>query len=187
MMISLKKILKEAMDAQPPAIVRSSEHFSPKFIDYIKSVENAAKIGYRNGTWFWHKAPEGGMPEIGYGHKIKKGEEGKFSKGVSNSEIEQLLRKDLAVAKKQVYNDIKHMFNVQVPLTPLQEEILTDYAYNLGNLRGYPKFVKAVVNQDWNTAKKEYIRSYTDDKGKTQTLARNKIFFDTFLKDLKTK
>ena len=34
---------------------------------------------------------------------------------------------DLSKAKRQVYSDIKKMFNVKVPLDPRQEEMLTDY------------------------------------------------------------
>ena len=187
LMISIRKILTEAVDAPPPAVVRSIGDFSPKFIEYIKAVENGQKIGFKNGIWYWHPAPEGGNPEIGYGHKIKKGEESKFAKGLSNSEVERLLKTDLGIAKKQVYSDIKRLFKVQVPLDQVQEEILVDYAFNLGSLQDFPKFTRAVLNKDWDTAKKEYIRTYKDARGKTHTLGRNKIFFNTFLKDLSSK
>ena len=173
------------MHATPPAIVQSAHVFSSRFLEYIKSVENASKIGYKNGKWFPHPAPEGGMPEIGYGHKIQKGEESLFSKGLSDSEVSKLLSKDLDIAKKRVYNDIKSMFHVNIPLNEIQEEILTDYAFNLGTLKNYPKFVRAVLNKDWNTVKKEYVRSFKDAKGTTHTLARNKTFFNTYLKNLK--
>jgi len=168
----------------PPAIVQSAHAISPKFMDYIKSVENAQKIGFKHGKWFPHEAPEGGLPEIGYGHKMTSSETSKFTNGISNSECDRLLSNDLSIARKRVYSDIKHMFGVQIPLDKHQEEILMDYAYNLGTLKGFPKFVKSVLNKDWNTAKKEYIRSFNDSKGNKHTLSRNKLFFNAYLKNL---
>jgi len=180
-----KKNMMESLDA-PPAIVQSAHEFSPKFIDYMKSVENAGKVGFENGKWTPHISPEGGLPTIAYGHKLKKGEEKRFAGGLSDGEAERLLKKDLAIAKAKVYSDIKKMFDVQIPLEDYQEEMLTDYAFNLGSLEKFPKFVRAVLNKDWATAKREYERSYKDAKGVRQPLqGRNDIFFRTYLKHLK--
>lgn len=182
-MIKLKALLED-MTTPPPAIHQSAHEFSPKFIDYIKSVENGGKVGFKNGKWFPHKSPEGGSRTIAYGHKIISGEENQFSNGISDSAAEKLLIADLSNAKRKVYSDIKKMFSVQVPLDFRQEEMLTDYTYNLGTLTGFPKFVRAVLNREWNTAKKEYVRSFKDSGGERHTLARNKAFFDVFLKNV---
>lgn len=182
-----KDNMLEAMDIPPqPAtpIVKSAHVFSSRFIDYIKAVENSNKTGFKDNKWYPHHSPEGGLPTIAFGHKVDKNELKGFSNGITNSEAVRLLSNDLALAKKKVYSDIKSMFGVQIPLEDYQEEMLTDYAFNLGTLKKFPKFVRAVLNKDWNTAKKEYIRTYKDEHGKTHVSGRNKIFFDTYLKNL---
>lgn len=168
--------LKE-MDA-PPAIVKSAHSFSKEFLDYIKSAENLNKKGYKGGVWYPHASAEGGKPTIGYGHKIKdKAELKRLKSGLSDRTVERMLLSDLEHAKRQVYKDIEQMFGVKVPLDTKQEEILTDYAFNLGNIQGFPKFVRAVVDKDWETAGKEYKR-FAGNK----ELARNKAFFNKYLR-----
>ena len=49
-------------------------------------------------------------------------------------------------------------------------ELLTDYTYNIGTLRTHPKFVKSMIENDFETAKKEYKR-FT---GKKELGKRNK-------------
>lgn len=164
----------------PASIVhqQSPQHISPNFINYIKSVENAQGIGYKDGKWFPHKSPEGGLPTIGYGHKIKdKHELEKYNKGVSDSEITTLLKHDLEVAKERVYKDIKSMFNVNIPLSEKQEQILIDYAFNLGSLHGFPKLTRAVLNKDWDTVKQEYKRSFHTASGEKKELQRRNLLF----------
>lgn len=169
--------LKE-MDA-PPAIIQSAHVFSKEFVDYMKSVENLNRIGFKDGKWYPHVSVEGGLSTIGYGHKIKdKDEVKRFQKGLSDSAIERMFMSDLELARKKVYSDIKNMFGVQVPLDTRQEEILTDYVFSLGSLKAFPKFARAVLNKDWATAAKEYKRS-----GAGKELARNKVFFNRYLKE----
>jgi hypothetical protein len=43
--------------------------------------------------WFPHRSVEGGNPTIAYGHKIQKGED--FSQGITDTEAEDLLHKDI--------------------------------------------------------------------------------------------
>lgn len=167
-----------------PTIHQSASAFSNDFIQYMKQVENGGKVGLKNSKWYPHTSPEGGMPTIGYGHKIKSDSElARMKAGVRDSEIEKMLISDLENAKRQVYSDIKKMFNVQIPLDQIQEEMLIDYAFNLGNIRGYPKFVRAVLNKDWTTAKKEYLRTFKDSRGKKHELGRNKAFAKRYLKE----
>ena len=70
------------------------------FIDYMKQVENAGKVGYKRGIWSPHKSPEGGADTIAYGHKIQKGED--FSEGITDMEAERLLAKDIQKARRIV-------------------------------------------------------------------------------------
>lgn len=165
------------MEATPPAIVQSTNSFSKEFVDYIRGVENLGKTGFKNGKWYPY--PDAGGYSVGYGHHIKdKGELKRLRNGLSDSAVERALLSDLAIAKRRVYSDIKDMFGVQVPLDTKQEEILVDYAYNLGTLKDFSKFVRAVLTKDWATAAKEHKRFYQH-----QELGRNKAFFDRYLKE----
>jgi 8-oxo-dGTP pyrophosphatase MutT (NUDIX family)/GH24 family phage-related lysozyme (muramidase) len=178
-----KDNMAESMDA--PAIHQSSQDISSNFINYIKTVENGTTG--KLPTKQLHIYDVAGEPHIGYGHKVKSTEMDKFGKGITQEYAEKLLVYDLLLAKKTVYKDIKSMFGVQVPLESYQEEMLTDYAFNLGTIKTFPKFTRAVLTKDWDTAKKEYIRTYKDKKGVKHELGRNKIFFDTYLKNLHTE
>lgn len=176
-------ITKEGMDV-PPAQIQASNTLSKEFISYIKSVENGAKVGFKNGMWYPHNSPEGGLPTIAYGHKVSSTSELKtVINGISDADAERLLKHDLETARKKVYDDIKSMFDVQIPLDQRQEEMLTDFTFNLGTLKGFPKFVKAVLNKDWATVNKEYKRTFKDKDGTRHELGRNKAFHDRFLKE----
>jgi GH24 family phage-related lysozyme (muramidase) len=158
------------------------------FINYVKSTENAGKSGYnvKLKKWFPHKSPEGGLDTIGYGHKFKDTtEQEKYRKnGATDAEVTDMLSIDLAKAKLAVDSNLKDMkISPTKPLSQEQMEMLIDFAYNLGNVKGFPKFVKAVVSEDWKTAKNEYKRKYKTSTGKIKELdRRNKLFFDKYLK-----
>jgi lysozyme len=64
-------------------------------IKQFENSKNSPKGGYNkaSGKWFPHKSLEGGSDTIAYGHKIQKGED--FSKGITDSEAERLLEKDI--------------------------------------------------------------------------------------------
>lgn len=177
----------ESMDIppQPPTMAQSADSFSTNFVAYIMKVENGSKVGRdKHGMWQIYKDPAG--LHIGYGHKIENGEEKNFVNGLSDSEVKRLLVKDLQIAKSKIEPDIKHMFKIQVPLDQNQLEMLTDFTFNLGTLRGFPAFTKAVLNKDWKTAKKEYIRNYKDNKGNSHPMGRNADFYNMFLKQYDT-
>lgn len=203
-------ITKEGMDSS----AAHQSYISKDFINYIKSVENGWKKGFRNGKWYPYASPEGGSPTIAYGHKLKSGED--YSDGISDSDAERLLIADLehahdvvvrthqqwvknylaelqSAAKKNPSHS-KYKFAMGLTpsspifdLTPVQNQMLIDFVFNLGSLNKFPKFTSAVFRKDWDTASKEYKRSYTDSNGHHHELGRNKIFFDTFLKPLMDK
>lgn len=185
--------LKEAaMDVppQPPAIVQSAQQISPSFGAYMKSVENGGKKGYNptKKLWFPHESPEGGLPTIAYGHKIENNAElARMNKGITDSEAERLLKNDIEDAWEKVKKDLHTITRgVTIPLSGEQKEMFIDYAFNLGTIKGFPEFVKAVLNKDWNKAKKEYVRTYKDKSGVKHQLARNKVFFDRYLANKET-
>src|SRR4051812_27423130 len=164
-MIKLAKIVKEIMDAPPTNHIQqvSTNIFSGDFVNYIKTVENSIKKGRKeNGKWFPYKDPAGW--HIGYGHKIKTNHELKaFNKGVADTDIEKLLVKDLAIANKVVQDYIKKQYKVNVMLSNVQREMLVDFAYNLGSLDKFPKFVDAVLHNNKEIIKQEYQRKTGDE------------------------
>lgn len=208
-----KDKIKEVDSTPPPAINQQSSEFSADLIKYMKSVENAGRIGYKGGKWYPHESPEGGLPTIAYGHKLKPEEVVKFSKGISEKDAESLLVRDLELAKNIVSNyhdkwkkeylqklqitakrnpdspQAKFVSNMTIdsPIFKLdrtQVEMLIDYAFNLGKLSGFPNFADAVFRKDWTTAKAEYKRSYKDSAGVKHELGRNKDFYQTYLAKL---
>lgn len=162
----------------------TSEQFqiSNEFLNYVKTMENSVKKGYMNGKWMPYLAVEDSKTgkksyDIGYGHKIKKGED--FSRGISDSQAIELLKKDLEQAKSIAEKYLKQ-HHMPTNLNKEQWEILTDYAFNLGSLDGFPKMVRAVVEGDLVTARKEYKRHATIGGKKTE-LARNQYFYTRYL------
>lgn len=203
--------LIEAVDV-PPSVVQQESEFSSVLIDFVKSVENSIHKGFRNGKWYPHASVEGGAPTIAYGHKLKPGEISRLSQGITDKEAKELLINDLRIAKDVVINthskwvksyvdkahayasarpnDPKAKFFAGIKITdPMfhlskkQLEALIDYAFNLGSLKGFPKFSDAIFRQDWDEAKKQYKRTYVDTKGKRHPLGRNEPYYNTFLKE----
>lgn len=182
-MIKLAKLIKEIMDVPPTNNIQQASNaiLSNDFINYIKSVENAQKEGYdkTNHLWFPTKSVEGGFPTIGYGHKIQTNHElDAYKKGISDSAVESLLKSDLSIANKHVHEYINHRYKVDLMLNPRQNEMLTDFAFNLGSLKKFPKFVDAVLKNDKSVQQKEYKR-YSGGKELKQ---RNVTFYNRYLK-----
>ena len=97
-------------------------------------------------------------------------------KGITDAEATDLLKTDLETAYLAVVAYVMGRIG-DVDLTERQTEMLVEFAFNLGSLRGFPKFTLAVVNEDWETVKKEYVRSYTDAHGKKHELTRRNELF----------
>ena len=154
------------------AITQSVQKSVGSFMDYIKKVENQGKVGYNaeKKLWFPHKSFEGGSDTIGYGHKIQKGED--FSKGITDSQAESLLKTDLAKAKQQVYKELG-----SVKLTPQQEEMFVDFVFNMGTLKKFPKFTEFALKNDLEGMKSQYKR-YAGGK---ELKGRNSEFLKRFL------
>lgn len=187
-MIKLAQIVKEIMDTSPPVIIKKqnvqqspTNVLSSDFINYIKYVENDRKVGYDSirKLWFPHKSYEGGMPIIGYGHKIKNKQElVDFDKGIADDMIEKLLKFDLTEANKRVHEYIKTKYKINLTLNQKQNEMLTDFSFNLGGLEKFPKFTDAVLRNQMDIAKKEYKRF----SGGKELTARNESFYNRFFK-----
>ena len=154
------------------AITQSVKKSVGSFTDYIKKVENQGKVGYNaeKKLWFPHKSFEGGSDTIGYGHKIQKGED--FSKGITDTQAEDLLKKDLEKAKQQVYKELGG-----IKLTSQQEEMFIDFVFNMGTLNKFPKFTEFALKNDLGGMKSQYKR-YAGGK---ELKGRNSEFLKRFL------
>lgn len=161
--------------------------YSDRFIDFIKKVENEPlMVSGKNAV---HASPEGGLDTVGYGHKLTP-EEAKASKvygiplaNITPEKAEQILHMDLVKKEQQLSQTLGRRYD---NLPPKNKEMLLDFAFNLGvqgTVEKFPKFTEAVLNNDMETASKEYKRSYTDETGSKKPLARNKQFYDTFLQE----
>lgn len=123
------------------------------FIDYIIRVEGSKK---RRGKHYAYKSPEGGAKTIGYGHKIKKGEN--FSSGLTENQAKLLLESDLTDAAQGVQKSIGKDWDT---LDPKRQQMLVDMQFNLGNVKKkFPKFTKAVINNDQEGMVAEYKRYF---------------------------
>lgn len=153
---------KAASDGAGPAYNQKNVDFSgagetddlvSKAAEIIKKFENS-KANPRGGynkekrLWFPHKSIEGGSDTIAYGHKLQKGED--FSRGITDDQATQLLRKDinskLGLARKRIKN-----FD-SLPLTVRIAAINALYRGDMG-----PRTMQHLSNQDFAAAAKEYL------------------------------
>ena len=89
---------------------------SPDGLKFLMKAEGVVTHIYKDAA---------GLPTIGVGHLIRKGED--FSKGLTTSEAMDLLAKDL-VRFEEVINA-----TVTVPLTQNQYDTLVSFAFNVGD------------------------------------------------------
>lgn len=172
--LGLASLQGGALAGQQPSTTKHTQTVQSKesFIDYMKRVENAGRVGYdaKKRLWFPHKSVEGGSDTIAYGHKIQPGED--FSKGITDQQAVELLKKDIETAKSIVYKELKNR-----KLTPKQEEMFVDFVFNMGTLRKFPKFTQAVLKNDVESMKKQFKRFVGDKELK----GRNTSFLKRFL------
>ena len=141
--------------------------YDPGFIQYMKSVENSIKKGFKNGRWYPHASVEGGRKTIAYGHKLKSGET--FSKGITDREAVALLIKDLDHHKGEAkkYVDKKYGAGSFDKLDDKRQEMLTDIQFNIRNgVSKFTSFLKAVMKNDRKGMLKHYQRKYKHPRTK---------------------
>lgn len=90
---------------------------SPQGIALLKELEGVERKAYRDTAGLW---------TIGVGHLIKPNEQDLLTATLTDEEIDQLLRADLAWAEKAV-NDA-----VRVRITQNQFDALVSFAFNVG-------------------------------------------------------
>ena len=104
-------------------------HITQQGVDLIKRFEGFSSTVYQCPA---------GLPTIGYGHLIKKGE---VFDSITEAEAEDLLRLDVQVAERAVLRLIS------VPLTDGQFDTLVSFTFNLGSGSLQSSTLRIVVNR----------------------------------------
>ena len=158
-----------------------------KLFKFLKDVESSR--GKPNSSIY----SDVGKPAIGYGHRLSSDELKAYNgmpgeRSVPNwtkEDSEYMLGKDILEAEhlaRSIYNS-----KTGSKFSDLDENrkmMLTEMAFNMGNkLKGFPKFMDAVKNEDYNTMSSEYHRTAKDENGNELKgiETRNKEFFRRFL------
>lgn len=100
-------------------------------INLIKSFEGFSAITYIDAA---------GIPTIGFGHAIRKGEY--FPGGITEEQATEILRRDVRHASNAVTRLIR------VPLTDNQFDVLTSFTYNLGAAALQRSTLRAKINRE---------------------------------------
>lgn len=157
-------------------------------VQFLKENEND-KLAAGDLSFMRHASPEGGTDTIGYGHKLTAAEEkaGKVH-GIPLTQLDaeaadHILQLDIAAKRRTLALSLKKHHGVALnDLSPRKQAMLLDYEFNLGSATGkFPTFTKAVLSDDEGVQKNEFTRYFTDANGKTQPLARNNKFYNTFM------
>jgi len=154
------------------------------FLDDVKEAENGVKAGLckRTNRWYSYNSPEGGTQTIGYGHKLTREEanSGKFRKGLSKNQAEQLLLSDLnlAISRLKMPNSRWNRLSWK------QKWLLLDYQFNVGSVEHkFPKFTHGVLTENKSILLKEYLRTYKKKNGKRYYLGDRNNRTLNFIKD----
>jgi GH24 family phage-related lysozyme (muramidase) len=156
----------------------------PSFLNYMKKVENASIIN-KTPKSFRHSSPEGGLDTVGFGHKLTAEEQktntiyGYNIDNLTTEQVNDIFQQDINKAEEILIKNYGDKYN---NLDDRRKQMLIDFQFNGGSkmVKKFKKFRTAIFNGDEETMKKEYIRFFTDTKGSTKSLARNKDFADYF-------
>jgi hypothetical protein len=124
-----------------------------KAAEIIKKFENNKNLrsgGWNDKAkkWFPHRSLEGGTPTVAYGHKMLKGEN--FSNGLSDSQAEDLLHKDIREKVRVLKTNIKNF--EALPLTVKIAAVNAAFRGDLG-----PRTMEHLEANDFRAAAKEYL------------------------------
>ena len=123
-------------------------HITQQGIDLIRHFEGFSSTVYQCPA---------GLPTIGYGHLIKKGE---GFDSITEGEAEDLLRYDVQVAEKAVLRLIN------VPLTDGQFDALVSFTFNLGSGSLQRSTLRRVVNRNDHSEVPTQLRRWVWSGGK---------------------
>lgn len=119
-------------------------HITKNGINLIKAFEGFEPEIYLDAA---------GLPTIGYGHLIRKGEHKMFENGISEAAGEALLIKDVLAAE----NAVLRLINV--PLTDGQFDALVSFTFNLGGGALQRSTLRRKVNREEHAdVPREFLR-----------------------------
>lgn len=154
--------------------------------DYVEFLKTNEGLKFKP-----YDSKEGGTPTIGFGHKLTKEElkSGKVYgfdiKNLKEDEADAILLADLAAKQDILDKRLSSKYGISLSeLDPVKKEMLLDYEFNTGDVLGkFPKFSAAVMENDLEGMRKEYVRKVKDPKsGKMIPLKmRNETFFARYL------
>ena len=165
-----------------------------RFTNYIERVEGFKTD--KGKTPFRYESPEGGLDTVGIGHKLTQDEIDSNSvygfdlDTLTKEQAKEIFRRDLIKYERMLESDLEtnhKKYGMGQPidydtLNQKQKEMLLDFTFNLGSLKGFPKFTEAVLKGDMDTARKEYKRYYKENGKNKEVKDRNEQFFETYLK-----
>jgi GH24 family phage-related lysozyme (muramidase) len=178
----VQSVDKNSSDSKNFKDYYNSNDFEVKddFVQFLKNAENGIKVGFNKKTQRWTTFNDVGRLAIAYGHNLVGNERELFKNGITEQQAANLLMNDIGIASERCEKEIdgKFGFGEWSKLDNRRKEMLIDFMFNLGTLKSFPKFVKAVMTNDVETMKKEYVR-YSNGK---PLYDRNKRFFDRYFK-----
>ena len=128
------------------------------FLQKVMQWENSIKAGWnsKKKRWFPHGSIEGGTGTIAYGHKLTSRDiaTGRFTKGITQQDAEQLLKDDLFAASRKALA----MIPKYKSLPDIVRQALINAAYR-GELKSTHKTVKLMNAGKWSAAAKEYLNN----------------------------
>lgn len=128
------------------------------FLQKVMQWENSIKAGWnsKKKRWFPHGSVEGGTGTIAYGHKLTSRDlaTGRFIKGITQQDAEQLLKDDLFAASRKALA----MIPKYKSLPDIVRQALINAAYR-GELKSTHKTVKLMNADKWSAAAKEYLNN----------------------------
>ena len=107
-----------------------------------------------SGKWFPHRSLEGGSDTIAYGHKIQSGED--FSKGLTDQEAIDLLKKDIAVREATIRMKLPKYDSL--PQYVKNAILSAWYRGDLGP-KATPKTWALITSGNWSHVAAEYLNS----------------------------
>lgn len=115
---------------------------------------------------------------IGYGHHNKDVLKN-FPKGITETKALEMLGKDAdaALSDTEIWWNSKYKSGDWEKLDESTQYLLADIGYNVGHIRKFPKFAKAINTGDFDLAETEYKRYDNDVE-----LGRNETYMEEYLK-----
>lgn len=158
----ISPLLSEALFSNPqPSMSTGLAQIGNTAVHNINPIDRLAKYeGYRSHVYKDSK----GYDTIGYGYKLKDGEQAKFKNGLSQEAAKNLLQQTYQSHINKFYQQNPNLQNL-----PNNKRIaLEDMAYNMGPsyLQKFPKANQALQAGDYNKAANEFLHSkYANEVG----------------------